>query len=121
LIVKFELKGGYLLVVSHGNLDSVEEVRKYVVLLRKQALVNRAKRLLLDERNLKDHQDMMDAYVLSESEEIVTTALQGIRLACISHPANYELNRSYETLFLNRSLMFKAFLNEAEAIEWLMS
>jgi len=63
----------------------------------------------------------MEAYQFSETNTVTSTALAGIRISCICHPDNYALNKTYETLLLNRSLMFKVFLNEDEAIEWLMS
>lgn len=114
-----EFKGWYLHVTTTGTLDTVNEVEDYVHSLREQAQQHDTKKVLIDERGLMDQQDTHDAFEFSESEAAVLAALAGIRLSCICHPKNYELNKMYETLLLNRSLMFKVFLQEDEALQWL--
>lgn len=108
-----------LRITSVGTLDTVDEVLAYIGSVRKAALQHDIKQLLLDERRLMDQQDTHDAYEVSESENIALAALSGLKIACISHPDNYELNKNYETLLINRSLVFKAFLDEDDAIQWL--
>lgn len=114
-----EYRGWYLHVTTTGTFLTVEEVEDYVNSLRTQALRHDTKKVLIDERGLMDHQDTHDAYEISESEAAAMAALAGMRLSCICHPDNYELNKMYETLLLNRSLIFKVFLREDEALAWL--
>lgn len=112
---------GYLRVTSRGTLATVEEVEQYVDYLRCEALKHNTKRVLIDERKLMDQQDTLDAYDVSESNSTSLTALAGIKISCVCHPENYDLNKTYETFFLNRSLIFRVFLAEKEAIDWLVS
>lgn len=116
---KVEQKEDYVRITSVGTLASVSEVGEYVNLIRTQAVKHNMKKVLLDERDLMDQQDTLDAYEISESEVATTAALAGIRLSCVCHPVNYELNKTYETLLMNRSLIFRVFLTEEEALEWL--
>lgn len=116
---KVEQVDDYVRITSTGSLASVAEVEDYVALIRNEALAHNVKKALLDERSLMDQQDTLDAYQVSESETASMAALSGIRLSCICHPRNYELNKTYETLLLNRSLIFRAFLTEKEALIWL--
>ncbi|QJB55658.1 hypothetical protein [Pseudodesulfovibrio sp. zrk46] len=111
----------YLAVAATGTLASVQEVEEYVAFVRERAKANKITRVLLDERNLMDQQDTLDAYDFSESDSARMTAQEGIRLASVCHPDNYEINKTYETLLLNRSLVFRVFLEEKEALEWLLS
>ncbi len=111
--------GWHIQMTSVGTLASIKEVEGYIHFLRKEAQKHRTQKVLLDERNLMDEQDTCDAYKVCESESTAKAALAGIRLSCVCHPNNFELNKTYETLLLNRSLIFKVFLNEGEALLWL--
>lgn len=117
----FDLQNDYLKVTTSGSLASVQELEQYAQGIRQEALLHDAKRVHLDERKLLDEQDTLEAYEFSESDTTALTALDGIRISCVCHPDNYELNKTYETLYLNRSLMFRVFLTEEEALEWLLS
>jgi len=123
MAIKSEVEnvGDYLRMKSSGTLDSVEEVELYMDTIRLAALSKGVKKVLLDERNLMQMQDAHEAYELSESEATRLTALAGIRLSSVCNPDNYDLNKTYETFLMNRSLIFKVFLDEQEAIDWLIA
>lgn len=114
-----DFNGEYLRVTTSGTLDSVGEVEQYVDLIRQEALKCETNKVLLDERGLMEQQDTHDAYEVSESEVASLTALAGIRISSVCHPNNYELNKTYETFLMNRSLLFRVFLKEADALSWL--
>lgn len=118
---EFAMTNDFLRVKTTGTLASVQEVEQYVDAIRTEALKQQTKKVLLDERELWDKQDTHDAYRFSESDVVTLTALAGIRISGISHPDNYELNKTYETLLMNRSLIFKVFLYEDDALEWLLN
>lgn len=106
-------------MTTSGSFDTVEEVKAYLEEVRRNALKHDVKHVLLDELNLTSRQDTYDAYEVSESEHVTHAALAGLKLCCVCRPENFELNRTYETLLINRSLIFKVFLEERDAIEWL--
>lgn len=112
---------GYLHVESSGALDTPQDVEEYLDYLCHEAIAHQTKRLLLDERQLINRQDVYEAYGICESDPVTNAALTGIRVACVCHPRDYELNKAYETLLLNRSLLFRVFLEEEAAVAWLLS
>lgn len=114
-----EQKGEYIHLRTTGTLASVDEVDQYVHIIRKEALKRDLRKILIDERGLQELQDTQEAHECSEADCTTLVALAGIRVACLCHPDGYELNQAYETFLRNRSVSFKVFLKESEAVAWL--
>ena len=111
---------GYLRVTVTGTLESVEELFNYARLLAKEGEEHQTTRALVDERKLVDHTDLMDAYILSESDFTADMAMRGVRVACLAGPENLEQTMAFETVMQNRSLNYRVFTDEDTATAWLM-
>lgn len=113
----------FLLVIAGGTMESMEDLFAYTGLIKEHLLKHdgSVRRVLLDERAMEDRIDALDAYAFSESDDTALAVTSGIRIACLSSPANYEFNRAFETFFQNRSLNFKVFLDMEEAENWLLA
>jgi hypothetical protein len=109
----------YIRVTTSGTIDSFEELFEYAALLVQKGEEYHTTRAFLDERNLVDHCDVMDAYALSESDITAESAMKGVRIATLIAPENMEHSTAFETIVRNRSLNFKIFTDEKKAIAWL--
>lgn len=113
-------KGEYLLFVTTGTMKSADEIIENAELIESELTQNGLRRALLDQRGMVDEEDVLDATIVAESPVMERMATQGIRLACLSTVDNLEINRAFETILQNRSVLFKAFIDEAEAVDWLL-
>jgi hypothetical protein len=109
----------YLKVTISGTMESLEDLTDFVELLRKLGNEYGLNWILLDERKLRRHLDVLDIYHLAEADIAVEAAARGVRLASLPHPEELQLARNIETILHNRSISYRVFNDEAEAEAWL--
>lgn len=109
----------YIRVTLSGSFDSQEELFDFAALLVRMGEEYSKTRALVDRRRLNDKTDLMDVYRLSESDLTVRSAMKGVRIACLAADHNLEHLRSFETVMPNRSLIYRVFTDEDEAVDWL--
>lgn len=112
---------GYIRIKPSGVLETIEDLIEYGSYIYNQARLSGIPRVLLDEKDMEDAAEANTIYDWCEHEVVHKTATAGIRIAGISEPENYEINVMFETMLQNRSYNFKTFLNETEAIKWLLA
>lgn len=100
---------------------TAEEAQYYGDLMYAHAQLSGVTRILLDERGLKDEEDTMDAYEVAESETLAEMGMAGFRIALVTHPDNYTINQTWETVLQNRAINLRVFLEEDKALAWLTS
>jgi hypothetical protein len=75
--------------------------------------------MLLDEKRLTKHLDILDAYRLAEADITAKAATHGVRIACMPNPDDMEYARNLETILHNRSVSYRVFSDQDEAVAWL--
>jgi len=118
--INVEPKYKYFVVRITGPVTN-GSLREYVSLIMDFAQESGLKRILLDERELSIEADMYEAYLVGESDEIVTAAIEGYRFACVPDPANRSRNEAFETVMRNRSVNYRVFDSVRVAERWLLS
>ena len=113
--------GGYLLVRNSGVIDSFdvmsERVEKSVARLKEGDF----SRLLIDDRELLLRLEPFDISRIGQEHEERAFHLEGVRIACLYHPTCREQYGMLETVHRNRSINFRLFESEEEALRWLTS
>jgi hypothetical protein len=111
--------GNWVHVVTKGSVDSPDElVEKLRQGLEKIGEIGH-KRAFVDDRGVKMNIDVYDLTVGAEMMSEQGFPLLGLRLACMCRPEDRELYRGVETVYRNRSMMYRVFDDEEEAISWL--
>lgn len=110
----------YLFIVTIGSMKNAEEIIENAEFIEKELSKHSLRRALLDQRKMVDEEDVLDATMVADSPVMERMAMNGTRLACLSTTRNMEINRAFETILRNRSVLFKAFDDEAEAEAWLL-
>ncbi|OIQ50317.1 hypothetical protein BerOc1_02248 [Pseudodesulfovibrio hydrargyri] len=111
--------GTYLKVTVSGTMESLEDLTDFADLLRKLSDEYGLNWALLDERRLRKHFDILDAYNLAEADITAEAAARGVRMACLPHPEDLEFARNIETIMHNRSISYRVFTDQKDAEAWL--
>jgi hypothetical protein len=77
-------------------------------------------RILLDKTKFLNHFDYHDAVVFADSPISDFMVNKRLRIAALIRPSNLEVERAYETLMRNRSVNYKPFISQEEAMDWLL-
>jgi len=109
----------YLKVTVSGTMESFEDLTGFAELLRKLSEEYALNWVLLDERNLRRHLDVLDIYTFAETDISAEAAVRGVRLASLPHPKDMEFARNIETILHNRSVSYRVFSDPDEAKAWL--
>jgi len=109
-----------LRVVATGYADSVEDVVSYVEPQIGQAMERGIRRVLLDERKVAFHLDYCDTIALANYFEGKGTRRNGFRVATLISDTTPDFHRAWETVSRNRSMSYKIFDDESEAMKWLL-
>lgn len=117
--LKYTDKDGVLVVKVTGHYADVEEFIGKMKEEKVEFLARGAKRILFDDRELDMILDVLDAVIFAESvlEDEVQT--EGYRYACLPPESGRRFYATFETILQNRSINYRLFDNEAEAIHWL--
>jgi len=110
-------KEGYLLFKLTGSFDSSDEVVDFATSMIRIVLENQCLRVVLDEHELQINFDQFDAY--SFAEKLTETAPRiGIRIGTIRSDESQDYYRWLETTLRNRSVNYRIFADESEAVRW---
>lgn len=115
-----EKRDGYLWLDVQGDADTPEDASWFAGEAVREAAESGCDRLLLDERKLNMRLTSYDVYVLAEllSEAI---PLSGLRVATLHSEMNREVGQVFETMLQNRSMIYRSFVDERKALDWLVS
>ncbi len=119
--IESTVKEDHLRITTSGRIDSIEPVIEYgnrIITLAAQANM---RRVLLDELGLSVSLSPLDAVLLGEQLLEVANLAQGIRVAAVCTPENYETLSFIETSLQNRSISFRVFKEEQKALNWLLT
>lgn len=109
----------YLRITVAGSLNAPEETMEYLALVARMADEYSLTRILLDELRLGLTAELLDVYSFADSHLAQGMIERGFRLACLPNLAHRDFLLTVETILNNRSLSFRVFNLEAEAIAWL--
>lgn len=115
-----EVRDGYIYGVTTGEIRTANDVLEKLANLRRVADEKGIFRVLMEERTLLLHIDAHDSAVAANMMENEGLQHIGGRMACLYNPECEGAFRMLETLYLNRSLSYRLFRDEAEALAWLM-
>lgn len=116
----YTIEDGYLRVTLVGSLATASEVIMMGDAIRRKCRDNGLRRALVDEMALAGTHDCITVHEVSESKEAELFAMAGIRVAVVGTADRLHEYHLYETFLNNRSLVYKAFLDEEEALQWLL-
>jgi len=113
-------KPGYLLFTLSGVAETVDEMRRFSEVMVTRAQASNCKRVLLDERATIKTLDFHDCMVHAE-RWVSEKPRIGLRIAAVYSPVHARDFHWVETIFQNRSIVYKIFDAMEEAEQWLMS
>ena len=113
-------KPGYLLITLSGVSETVAELRSFSEAMVARVQEANCKRVLLDERATIKKLDFHDCMIHAERWVSEKPRL-GLRIAAVYAPADARNYHWVETIFQNRSIVYKIFDAMEEAEQWLMS
>jgi hypothetical protein len=109
----------YLKIIVSGAMESFDDLAGFAELLRRLSDEYGLHRALLDQRRLHMRLDTLDVYRLAESEVSAEAAVRGVRIACLPNSEDSGFARNMETIMHNRSISYRVFADEDEAVAWL--
>jgi hypothetical protein len=110
----------HLLIATSGSMSTLDELLGYAEDILSELLRRKQTRVLVDERALTMHLDAYDLITLADRLDARGLAVLGIRTAAICSATNFAIEKMLETALNNRSLTHRAFLDEDEALAWLL-
>ncbi len=76
--------------------------------------------VLLDKTRFLNSFDHHDAILFADSPITDFMVSKGLRIAAVVRSASLDAEQFYETLMSNRSVSYKPFVSEKEAMDWLL-
>ena len=113
-------KPGYLLVTLSGVAETVDEMRAFSEAMVARVQEANCKRVLLDERVTIKKLDFHDCMIHAE-RWVSEKPRIGLRIAAVYSPPDAREFHWVETIFQNRSIVYKIFDAMDEAERWLLS
>ena len=116
----FEIRDGYIVGTVTGVISTPEELLRKIGIMVHKALDSNVTRFLMDERGLEMNLEQHDIILVANLLEKRNVQTLGGRSACLCNPEFTELYRACETAYHNRSLSYRVFEREEDAVAWLM-
>jgi hypothetical protein len=110
----------HLRVTVEGDVESVGEVTGYTEDFRVQATRLGLRRVLIDYTKARFHLDYHDMRELAEIGVQNDFPLYGLRIAVVCLPESLDRHRLFETIAANRSISYRVFSDEDEAMARLL-
>lgn len=113
-------KDGYLLAKGVGKVSTVKETLEYNIQMVEEAERTGLTRMLVDERDIEFNLDFHDVLKVVDYWDKKMLPLQGFRVASLPSPIVLNPQEGYETAANNRSMLYRVFTDEGEALSWLL-
>lgn len=114
-------KHDHLLLIGDGCLRNEEEYLDWCVISVKKAKELNHNRLLFDNRTLSLELTQYEALEVADRLVEMGSQKLGFRVAVLSCKKTMDIAQFVETSFINRSLVYKSFDSQEEALKWLLS
>jgi hypothetical protein len=111
----------YLLVEISGTIRTVKDVVEYTAVFRPEAERLGVRRVLLDYVQSTfglDYHDLREVAEIGVRREFPGL---GLRIAVVCRPEELDLHRQFETIAVNRSIIYRVFTDTNEALDWLLA
>lgn len=117
----FKEEADLVRMITTGSIDTVEEYldKLKIGTLRLKQL--RPRRVLVDDTELTVNLDVLDVSLGAADLEKDEFSSLGIRAAALYRPEHKGIYRVIETAYRNRSINYRLFESEEEALAWLRS
>lgn len=113
----YDINNDVLISKASGNVNELDEVKKYGESLIKLCKKNNLNKVISDERNLKYNLSQIELYSLaSYYRELLDTV---IKSAIVCREVEFENTRFWETVSVNRGLNVKVFTDLKKAQKWI--
>jgi len=117
--IMFEARDGYMVGVVTGVIATPEEMLRKVRTMIHKALDSNVTRFLMDERGLELRLEAHDVIEVANRLDKRNIQSLGGRSACLCSARLLERYKACETVYRNRSLSYRVFLREEDAVAWL--
>lgn len=117
----YEDKGRVLLVKVSGRYENVEE---FIGKMKRENEAFKARgvtRILFDDRDLETDMDTLDAVTFADAVLQDGHHTHGFRYACLPPESGRHFYEALETVCQNRSINYRLFNSENDALDWLLS
>lgn len=116
---EFTYNENLLHVTICGVINTPKEMLRCSSAFRGKALESDQRRILLDYRCTEFNLDFADLLAIAEYAETSGLQMHGFRMAALPRSQDVILHQQFETTALNRSIVYRSFLDMDEAIQWL--
>ena len=114
-----EDRGDYLQIRSCGTEEHLEQSIAYNKAMYDAVLESKRTKVLLDERQLTNLEDIFDVYSLAETHEALHFARNIEKVAIVGNPKDRSNLEFFEILSRNRGFQVKIFYEPEPAEAWL--
>ncbi|WP_319470777.1 hypothetical protein [uncultured Pseudodesulfovibrio sp.] len=119
LNIAFELNETHLLCLATGRIETSEELYQFNTAMVQAVEKTGLRRILLDMQKSDSSLDYHDVLTAENRETSDRFAMGGIRIAAVVSPHRLKAHQLYETMAINRSIVYKAFSGKQQALDWL--
>lgn len=116
----FETRNGYIVGVVTGVIATPEDLLRKVRTMIHKGLDSNVTRFLMDERGAELRLESHDIIEVANQLDERNIQTLGGRSACLCDPRFMECYKACETVYGNRSLSYRVFEREEDAVAWLM-
>lgn len=109
----------WLVAVTKGEISSLDALVERLGRVFERASAFGRKRVLLYDRDLDVRVDALDIATAAALHEEQGVSRLGMRLACVCAPGCRPVCSVIETMLRNRSISYRLFAEEDEAVAWL--
>ena len=114
-----EDRGEFFQIRSCGTEEHLEQSIAYTMAMYEAVLESKHTKVLLDERQLTNLDDIFDVYSLAETHETLRVARIIEKVALLGNPKDRNILEFFEIVSRNRGLQVKVFYEPEPAETWL--
>ena len=111
----------HLSVRVSGHVRSIQEIVDYMTTFREEATRRGQRNVLLDYTEAHFDMDYHDMHELAEIAVQAEFALSGLRIAVVCRPKDLERHSLFETIAVNRSIVYLVFTSTHKALARLLA
>lgn len=115
----FKIHKAYLHCISSGLLEYPEQLQRLNATIAQTVKKTGLRRVLLDMRKCESVLDFHDILTAENSKTSDKLSMAGARIAAFVKPHRLKDHQMYETMAINRSIIYRAFSDKAKALDWL--
>lgn len=117
-----EQKDNYLIIKAKGLITNLKEEEEHSKRCYDEVLKHKAKKVLIDNRNIIFNSSILDvADLITFYEKEFTAEIRLVKIAVLYSPKKIELHKSWELFANNRGFNWKIFTGIDDATQYLLT